>query len=193
MVAEKTHKFLWEFILVGIGSDNLSLHQQILNKVTINLDMFEMLMENRIVGSKNSSLIVTTHLHRIRNINTQVMKERANSLHLRSSMSHNSIFSIRTRMGDNILCFTRTSNEITFDKDTKIKSGPLIRATTSLVSISLKPVTYNYLLHLALPEECSMWLPNFCEHIGADNNTDVIIWMLTSEHFYHLTTTSILF
>lgn len=79
MVAEKTHKLLWEFILVGIGSDNLLLHQQILNKVTTNLDMFEMLMENRIVGSKDSSLIVATHLHRISNINTQVMKERANS------------------------------------------------------------------------------------------------------------------
>ena len=59
------------------------------------------------------------------------------------------------------MCFTGTSNKITFDKDTKIKSGPLIRATTSLVSISLKPVTYNYLSYLALPEECSIWLPNF--------------------------------
>ena len=39
--------------------------------------MFEMLMENRIVGSKDSSLIVATHLHRIRNINTQVMKEKS--------------------------------------------------------------------------------------------------------------------
>ena len=52
-------------------------HQQILNKVTINFNMFDTLMENKVVGSKDSNLVITKHLQS-RNINTQVMEERAN-------------------------------------------------------------------------------------------------------------------
>jgi hypothetical protein len=54
--------------LSNIRGDNLLPHQQIPNKVTVNLDMFSMFMENSIVTNKDSNLIVTIHLHRSRNI-----------------------------------------------------------------------------------------------------------------------------
>ena len=51
-----------------IGGDNMVLDQQILNKMTINLDMFGMLMENKIISNKPNKLIVTEYLYSGRNI-----------------------------------------------------------------------------------------------------------------------------
>ncbi|GMP37248.1 hypothetical protein CsSME_00009019 [Camellia sinensis var. sinensis] len=104
--------------------------------MAINYDMFGAFMKHRIIGNEDSSLIVTRHGYESGNRKTKILEKRLNSEHLRSSMSHGTIFSLGTRTSNNSLFFATPSNKITTNKSTIARGGTAVSFITSPIGIT---------------------------------------------------------
>ena len=111
--------------------------QMLVNKVTINLNMFRPLMKDSIVGILNSTAFITIERGRRRLRDTQIKQETTKPNNLSSGMSHSTILSFGSRASNDWLFLTFPRDQGITKKHTKTRRRLAISNITSSIRVSI--------------------------------------------------------